>query len=79
MTQNIDSVEFWKKRCEETEVAYFNLTRRYQSEVGEPRRIILQAYETIIENNLESLDLPDAVAQVMRLVEIAAAKVSPRP
>jgi hypothetical protein len=57
-----------KQQCEELEQAYFELSTRYQSEVGEPRRLALQAREYLTKFDWESINEPPELREVLALV-----------
>jgi hypothetical protein len=65
-----------KRRIDDLEDALIRVTMQYQSEVGEPRRMLMQAGEWMKQFDWRSISEPPELAEVLALVNAAVDKVS---
>lgn len=65
-----------KRRIDDLEDALMRMTMQYQSEVGEPRRMLMQAGEWMKQFDWQALSEPPELAEVLALVNAAVEKVS---
>lgn len=65
-------------RYNDLEDAYFELSKKYQSEVGEPTRILLQAGRWMDRFDWRGVTQPPELVEVLALVNAAVKKVSPQ-
>ena len=63
-----------KKRIEDLEEAYFDLTKRYQTEVGEPRRMLLQIKELMGKFDWKAIEEPPELREVLATLNWAASR-----
>ena len=63
-----------KKQIEDLEDALLITTRQYQTEVGEPRRMLLQIKELMGKFDWEAIEEPPELRQVLALVDKAASR-----
>ena len=63
-----------KKRIEDLEEAYFEITKRYQHEVGEPRRLLLQSKELMTQFDWQAIKEPPELRQLLAAINQAAGR-----
>ena len=63
-----------KKKMDELEDALLDATRKYQAEVGEPRRMLLQAKEYMDKFDWKALQEPPELREVLALIYQAASR-----